>query len=250
MTQHQQSTKILLLDIENAPNTVYSWDLWPKFIPSGMVIESRYLLSYAAKWYGDSEMHYDSIHDSSPRQVLRGIYNLLDDSDIVVHYNGAKHDIPILNTEFIKIGLTPPSSYKQVDLLKTVRGQFKFPSNKLEFVAKALGIGTKIKTDFDLWVDCIAGNQVAWEKMEKYNKHDVVLLEKLYDKLMPWIKSHPNHGLYEGKDVCPNCGSSHVKLNGWEYTKAGQYRRYKCLDCGAPIRGNIKEKTKTQYRTI
>ncbi len=38
----------------------------------------------------------------------------------------------------------------------------------------------------------------AWKVMEKYNKQDVLLLEKVYDRLLPWIKSHPNHHLFNG----------------------------------------------------
>lgn len=248
MTQH--STKILLLDIETGPALTYVWGLWEQRISPNQLKDKTHLLSWAAKWYDESKMQYDSIHDSSIKSVVGGIYELLDEADVVVHFNGSQFDIPMLNREFIQLGWTPPSTYKQVDLLKTVRQHFRFPSNKLEYVVKELGLGTKIKTDFDLWLDCLAGKQDAWDKMEKYNKHDVVLLEKLYDKLMPWISNHPNHGLYMNKEVCPNCGGTHYQQRGYAYTKANKFVRYHCQDCGTWFKTKTAEKFGTKFRSI
>jgi len=77
--------------------------------------------------------------------------------------------------------------------------------------------------------------------MERYNKQDVRLLPKLYRKLLPWIKNHPNHALFSDttRPVCPNCGSTHIQKKGIETTATMQYQRYRCADCGTPIRGRV-----------
>jgi DNA polymerase elongation subunit (family B) len=191
-------------------------------------------MCWAAKWMGEEVVYFDSVNDSSNKKMIKGIHKLLDEADAVVHYNGIKHDIPLLNKEFIQMGLQPPSPYKQIDLLQTAKRQFKFPSNKLEYVCKALGVKQKIKTiGHELWTRCMAGDKEAWEMMEEYNINDVVILEEVYNKILPWIKGHTNHSLYsQDKAVCPNCGSSHLQKRGYAYTLASMYQRYKCKTCG------------------
>lgn len=235
--------KILLLDIETAPNQAYVWGLWDQNIGLSQIISPSYTLCWAAKWYQQEEVFFDSIHRNDKATMLKNIWNLLDECDAVVHYNGIKFDIPVLNHEFLVCGMPPPSPYKQIDLLKTVKGQLRLPSNKLDYVSKILGIGQKVKTDFDLWVDVMAGKPAAWKVMETYNIQDVNLLEKAYDRLKPWIKNHPNQNLYtNGGHVCPNCGGSHLHKRGVSYTISGKYQRYVCLDCRAWSRDNKKFK--------
>ena len=124
---------------------------------------------------------------------------------------------------------------QQIDLLKTARHKFKFPSNKLDYVAKALKVGGKIKhAGHELWVRCLNGEPQAWEEMENYNKNDVILLEKVYYKLLPWIKGHPNSSLYSNTpDSCVICGSTNLTKRGFHYTTVAKYQRYQCKDCGS-----------------
>jgi hypothetical protein len=169
--------------------------------------------------------------------MLKRVKTLME-ADVIVHYNGTKFDIPTLNKEFVKRGMLPPSPYKQVDLLRVVRREFKFASNKLDYVSRALGLGGKEKHDgFMLWVDCMNNNLAAWKKMEKYNRQDVTLLEKLYNHLLPWIRSHPNHSAKAGVTCCPSCGSLDFQSRGTQATSTMTYQRYHCQDCGTWFRG-------------
>jgi len=81
----------------------------------------------------------------------------------------------------------------------------------------------------------------AWEEMEQYNKNDVQILEGVYYKLRPWIKGHANHSVFSGTLVCPTCGGSHYKRDGYYYSNAGKYQRFQCKDCGTPFRNNKTE---------
>lgn len=226
--------KILLLDIETAPNLGYVWQLWQQNLGVKQIVHGTYLLCWAAKWYGEKEIMFDSLHQSSKTKMVKGIHKLLDEADVVVHYYGSKFDVPMLNNEFVSLGLAPPAPYKQVDLKKVASDQFRFPSNKLEYVAKALGIGQKADVGantFELWIACMNGDAKAWKKMEIYNIQDVRLLERLYDKFKPWIRNHPIHGTYSGDLVCPNCGSKHYQSRGKAHTKHLIYDRFQCTDC-------------------
>ena len=225
--------KILLLDIESSPNTAHVWGLWQQNVSINQLMESSYVLCYAAKWLGEKEVKFDSVHQSKPKTMLKGIHGLLNDADAVVHYNGTKFDIPTLNKEFLLHSFNPPSPYKQIDLLRVVRSNFRFPSNKLDYVAQRLNLGKKHEHEgHELWVKCMNGDKDAWKRMEKYNIQDVVLLENLYRHLLPWIKSHPNHNLFSDGHVCPNCGSSSVQKRGTAISATGTYQRYQCRSCG------------------
>ncbi len=225
--------KILLLDIETAPNTAHVWGLWDQRIGLNQLLESSYVLCFAAKWYGDDHVTFDKISGKNPIRMLRKVHKLLDLADVVVHYNGTKFDIPTLNKEFVLHGMHPPAPFKQVDLLRVSRSRFKFPSNRLDYVAAALGLGTKHKHEgHEMWIKCMAGDQEAWKTMELYNRQDVQLLEKVYDRLKPWIKGHANHSLYEAARVCPNCASTSITKRGFHYTSTSKYQRYNCGGCG------------------
>jgi hypothetical protein len=234
--------KILLLDIETAPNLVHVWGLWQQNVGLPQIIDSGYVLCWAAKWLGDSDVMFDSVVKSGPKRMLRRVHKLLSDADAVIHYNGTKFDIPTLNKEFLVHGMPPPAPYQQIDLLKTARARFKFPSNKLDYVAKALGVKQKVKhRGHELWIKCMEKDKDAWEEMETYNKGDIETLEGVYYKLRPWIKGHANHSVFRGDLVCPTCGSSHYQRRGYQFTRAGKYARFQCTDCGSWFRHNKTE---------
>lgn len=242
-----------MLDIETAPHKAYVWGLYDQTVTLSRIIEDGYTLCWSAKWLRKRKIMFDSLQQSKPVDMIKGIHSLLEEADVVIHYNGCRFDIPTLNKEFILFGLTPPSNYKEVDLLRVARQRFRFTSNKLDYIAGVLGLGNKVQhKGMDLWRDCMNGDSRSWQIMERYNKQDVKLLEKLYDKMLPWIKNHPNYGLYldSNRPVCRNCGSSKVKKNGLAYTQVGLYQRYKCLDCGTPLRGSTLLNSTTKRQNL
>jgi uncharacterized protein YprB with RNaseH-like and TPR domain len=214
-------------------------------------VQSSHILCWSAKWHGERVMQFDSIHKSKPKAMLGRIHKLLDEADAVVHYNGIKFDIPVLNKEFIKAGFGPPAPYKQIDLLRVCKFAFRFESNKLDYVSAALGIGQKVRHEgFELWIKCMDGDEAAWKRMERYNRKDVTLLETLYDRLMPWIDKHPAHGAFDDITCCPKCGSEKFQQRGWAVTQVMKYRRYQCSDCGGWFRGNKSVSHGKRERTV
>jgi DNA polymerase elongation subunit (family B) len=231
--------KILLLDIETAPNLAYVWGLFKENIPLARIVASGHVLCWAAKWHGEKKTYFSSIQKRKPLTMLDGIHRMLGEADAVVHYNGKSFDIPTLNKEFVTHGMKPPEPYKQIDLLQIVRAEFRFPSNKLDYVAKALGLGEKVRhPGFEMWVKCMANEAAAWKDMERYNRQDVNLLEQLYDRLNPWIRTHPNHGAFQDISCCPKCGSEKFQQRGFAVTQIMKYPRYQCTGCGGWFRGN------------
>lgn len=229
--------RILALDIENSYLLSGTWGIWGQNIGLEQLFDNGKVLCYAAKWVGKKGMMYAKHTDSN---FLQSIHALLDEADVVLTYNGKHHDIPMLNREFLKAGMSPPSPYKQIDLLETMKKAFKFPSNKLQHVSTELGIGKKTEHEgFSLWVKCLQGDSAAWATMEKYNKQDVTLLEKLYNKTKAWAVGHPNQNTHGKHGVCPVCGGKHLQSRGTYKTATGIYPRFQCRDCGKWSRGRF-----------
>jgi hypothetical protein len=228
------------LDIETAPHKVYAWGLHDVNIGINQIVEPGYTLCWAAKWRGRSEVLFGSSHRHGQKQMVRSVHKLLDECDAVVHFNGRNFDVPTLNKEFLLHDLPPPAPFKHVDLLWACRQLFKFASNKLDYLAQALGEGAKVEhKGMDLWRGCMAGDEASWRIMERYNRHDVRLTERLYERLLPWLPNHPNHGqFHEGEGaVCPRCGSDKLQRRGVYRAAVHTYARHYCKSCGAWSRG-------------
>ncbi len=234
--------KVLLLDIETSPNLAHVWSLWNNNVSLNQLQASTEMLCFAAKWLGEKGTMFYSQHSIDRLGMIEIAHALLDEADVVMHYNGKNFDVKHLNREFIEAGLAPPSPFKQIDLLLAVRKNFRFPSNKLQYVSTALGLEGKAKHEgHDLWVKCMAGDAAAWKRMERYNRQDVLLLEELYDKLLPWVPTLPSRHLY-GDTGCPACGSViGLQPNGYAYTGVSKFRQFRCNDCGSFFRSNKRD---------
>jgi DNA polymerase elongation subunit (family B) len=234
-------TKILLYDIETSPSLGYTWEMWETNVLK--VIQPWYMLCFSYKWLGEKKTHVISLpqfkgykkNHRDDKELVKKLWSLFEEADIIMGHNGDRFDIKKTNAKFIEHGFNPPEPYKTIDTLKIARRYFKFDSNKLDSLGEYLGVGRKMKTGgFDLWLDCMDGDMKAWVRMEKYNKQDVVLLEKVYLKLRPWIQNHPNLNILDNKyNSCPNCKSSNLHKRGFSLTTIGKKQRWQCKDCGA-----------------
>lgn len=245
--------RLLLLDIETAPNVAHVWGLWQQNVGLNQLLDSGYVMCWAAKWYGEDEVMFDSVHRSSPKKMLKRIHKLLDECDAVIHYNGKSFDIPTLNKEFLLHKMPPPAPYKQIDLCQVAKSTFRFPSNKLAYIAKALGLTEKRNhRGHELWIGCMNDDPECWVEMEEYNRGDVITLEEVYDRMRPWIRIHPNAGVYDEQTapVCPTCGSSHLQRRGFARTMVGKYARLQCADCGTWSREAFQELPKEVRQNV
>jgi hypothetical protein len=234
--------------LENTFVTAGVWGLWGQNVAINQILETNKVLCYASKWFGKKDITF--VRHDEPH-FLSTIHSQLDAADAVVTFNGRKHDIPLLNRELIKGGYNPPSPYKQVDLIETAKKQFKWPSNKLDWILQELGLGKKLEHEgFPLWIKVMKDDPKAWKEMEKYNIADTVLTEKLYKKLLPWLNSHPNRNLYGKVGVCPTCGGTHLQRRGYYRTQTQMYSRLHCQSCGAWSRTRFTEVDKQLRKGI
>ncbi len=238
--------KVLILDIESIPLTVYTWGLFDQNIGLDMIKEDWSILSFSAKWLGAPEseiMYYDTRNEKDVRddsKLLKVIHSLLDECSVTITQNGVRFDLPKLNARFIKHGMQPPSSFRNIDTLRIAKRHFGFTSNKLAYMTELLC--TKYKkldhsefSGFKLWNECMKGNLKAFKSMEQYNKYDVLSLEELYTKLAPWDKTIRFSAFSEDTEERCTCGSKDIvknKKNPYIYTNTAMYQRYTCKNCG------------------
>lgn len=230
--------RIGLWDTEFTPNTGHFWGLWDQNIPYPFVNDTQRMLCFGFKFLGKPTKVVDE--RVGRLEMLTQLRDYLDEVDFLVSWNGTGYDTKMANREFLKEGLTPPSPYREIDLMRVVKQRFKFSSNKLGSIADELGVGKKIETGgFDLWRGVMAGDEKAWRKMRRYQKQDVDLLEELYHKLIAWIRMP--HPVTDKADACRNCGSQKIQRRGLARTLNGSYARVHCQVCGAW--GRLNERT-------
>jgi DNA polymerase III epsilon subunit-like protein len=243
--------KIVLLDIETSPSVAYVWRFFKENVSPKQVLEHPHIMSFAAKELGKDGIIYHENRKSDDKKIITELVHLLDETDFVIAHYGDGFDLPMIRGRALVNQITPPSPVKVIDTLRIAKKQFKFPSYSLEYLSKALDLKTKKGSHkkfagFELWLECLRGNEEAWAEMKEYNIKDILSLEELYYRLRPWDTTHPNLSIYEAGEtmLCPKCGSGNVHRRGFAYTNTGKYPRFQCVSCGGWGKGRYTELAK------
>jgi len=235
--------KVLLIDIETTPLQVHCWGTWKQRIGHEQVINDWFMLSYSVKWLFDSKIHSsvltpeEAIKKDDSR-IARELWKFFDQADVLIGHNIFGFDLPKAQTRFLINKLAPPSPFQVIDTLRVAQKNFRFASNKLDYIGQLILNDRKIHTEYQLWLRCLDGDPQALADMLVYNQKDVLLLEEAYVFLRPYIKSHPNMSIYQEshEPSCPNCGSANIDECGHYTTSVNQYLAFRCADCGAICR--------------
>lgn len=180
-------SKILELDIETSPLISYTWGLWEQNVIKR--IKQSTILSFAYKWRGEGVTKVIACDTHTERELLRKLWKLLDQADVVVAHNGDSFDIKKINARFLIYKFKPPSPYITIDTKKQAKKIAAFDSNSLDNLGIDLNVGRKLKHQgFELWEGCMAGVRKCWKIMKRYNKRDVDLLDRVMTRLLPWMK--------------------------------------------------------------
>jgi len=232
--------KVLFYDLEITPILAWTYEMWDTRVIK--VERDPYIMCFSYKWLGEDEVHnvaqpdfpYYELEPYDDLMVVRELWRLLDEADIVVAHNARKFDNKIATARFLAQDMVPPSPYKTVDTLQAARRYFRFGSNSLKDLCERFEIGTKtFVTHGKIWHDCLSGDPAKWKLMADYCNQDVVMLEGLYYKLLPYISNHPNVVTLAGEmDGCPKCGSHRLHSRGTVKTATMSYKRWQCQECG------------------
>lgn len=230
--------KRLFFDIETSPNIGLFWTAgYKQTISPDNIIKERAIICICYKWADEKEVHYITWDDKQDdRKILEKFIKVANEADELVGHNGDKFDLPWIRTRCIYHNIPVFPNYVTIDTLKSARSKFKFNSNKLDYIAKFLGIGEKIHTGYDLWKKIVLEkDQESLNNMVTYCQNDVVLLEKVYNRMSSYIPSKTHHGILigNGKTSCPECGSNEMNLSQKRLSALGTMRiQLQCKKCG------------------
>ena len=228
----------LYFDIETSPNIGLFWEAgYKKNIDYSNIIQERAIICICYKWEEEKEVYslqWDS--KQNDKAMLQKFIEVANMANELVGHNGDKFDLAWIRTRclFHKIDMFP--KYTTIDTLKVARSKFKFNSNRLNYIADFLGIGQKIKTEYSLWKDILLKkDKVAMDKMIKYCKKDVLLLEQVYKALSNHIEPKTHYGVIFGEDrgTCPECGSDDLAKKDRRVLASGLIKLVlRCKTCG------------------
>jgi hypothetical protein len=247
--------KRLFIDIETAPAKAYIWDLKTRYVPVSQVAEDGYILCFAYYWEGDDHAYAMSLWDDGKDAMIKKAWDLLDEADHVITYNGKGFDVPRLKSEFLVAGLGPYAPFFHTDLYQEVK-QFRVLSKSMNHMLKLLSLDSKLEhKGFALWTGCMEGVVEDQDAMLKYNLQDVVVMPELYEALYPWMSNVPNESLYqeyrdkEGKLHC-RCGSTNLRFKAYKHTKVMRYKQYQCKDCKSWVRERHTDTSREESKTV
>lgn len=229
----------LFWDIETSPNVVLTWRIGYKInLDHSNLLKERAIICIGWKWEGDDKtyaLRWDA--NQCDKAMLADFLKVANEADELVAHNGDRFDMAWFKTRCLFHGLQAMPDYKTVDTLQWARRKFYFNSNRLDYIAKFLGLGGKIKTEFGLWKGIVLNkDETAMQSMLTYCKKDVVLLEQVWKRLSKSVVAKTHAGVLAGgtKWSCPHDGSEHVHLEKTRVTAGGtkQYQM-QCDDCGS-----------------
>lgn len=253
MNREPGGPRVLVLDIETRPMLVHTWGMFQQNIGPAQVVDWGGLLCFAAKWDGEPDvMFHADWHKGGKERMVLAAWRLLNEADAVVGWNSARFDVRHFNAEFQRCGLSRPTPYRNVDLMRAQKRDAFMMSNKLE--SRRLWLGEEGKADtggFSLWRGCMDGDREARRLMEEYNRRDVEITQEEFDRMRAggWVRNLPNLSLFGGH-VCPNCGGDRLQAHKPYRADTRRYALWVCQDCGTASRATKCEPGSAKLKAV
>lgn len=225
-----KTPKRLFYDIETSYNVVKSWRVgYNLSIQPEDILQERAIITIAYKWQGDEEVTVLTWDKGCDKKIIEEFSKVMSEADELVGHNVDKFDTKFILARALKHGISVLPKYQSTDTLKLARKHFMLNSNKLDYIAQYLGIGSKTKhRGMAMWDDIILRHDnKALEEMVEYNVQDVFLTEEVYHKLVNYSLPKVNHTTKQGGDkhCCPECGSDKASLLKTYVSAAGSKTR-------------------------
>lgn len=150
------------------------------------------LLTYAIKEYHKAEILSGKITTEEVRskfldkELTKRLLKDFSIFDVVVTYYGSRCDLPYMRTRALRWKLKFPSyGYKKhIDMYYLVKAKLSLNKNSLQNACALLGIKGKNHVFGDVWLRAVTGHQPSIDYIHDHNLRDVIILEKLYDRMI------------------------------------------------------------------
>ncbi len=244
-----KQNSVLVLDIETSLMSAYVWTTGDQYISHSDIKDDWYIVAWGAKWAEepDSKLIYKSSYSGDDSKILKPLWDLLNEADIVLTQNGTKFDAKKINARFMLNDFPPPKPYVHFDTYSLTKKIASFTSHSLEYLSAKFCKNHK-KTSHSkypgkkLWIECMKGNKDAQNEMRKYNIEDVLSTEELYLKIRAWApESMPKiFDMTDSASECGTCGYIGKMNKGKDRVgKSYKYRQNSCPKCGHWQRAEI-----------
>ncbi len=196
-----------------------------------------FAVCFGYKWDDEREAHCLTIRKKDlkhfdDRWLLVQASAIFEKADLVVGHFASVFDRRFFQGRLAINGLPSIPPTKMRDTCFIARSAFNFSSNRLGHLSKILKLEQRKQDKGDgwpsWWFKTMQGDMSALKKMQAYCLQDVLTLEALYKRLLPFDNAHPR--IVADRTKCGACGGG-VQFHGVVWAGGRQYRRYQCVKC-------------------
>lgn len=246
--------RILYFDTERAPPLAWVWeDNKPQFINYTQYVQHGFFTSIQWQFSDENKPSALSVTDSPTafrknptcdKRVVKKAAELLNSADIVVAHNGKRFDWKHVLGKMVYHGIDPIRKPYIIDTLLEAK-KAKFPSNALGNLADYLEIAKKEKNQANIGKMVFGSIDERISEIDKqtaYGLKDIQPMIEFYEKIRPYMETHPNIGAYTGILTC-SCGSTDLHSRGERHLSGNRVKAmYRCRECSKPMYGHVISK--------
>lgn len=257
--------KVLYYDLETSPLQAWVWGTGEQYIRHQQLTKGyqRWGIICVTYCWNDNQPAKSidwGYEEQDTAKVVREFDEIIKQADHTIGKNSDRFDTKMINACRMFAGLPgiPQWTLSKDDLEKQMRKYFRLPSQSLDYMSGQLGLGGKIKMEFDDWINICEkndGGRESFEKMIKYGKKDVEDTRTLWNKLVEHFDPKFNMSTFvgDGTPRCKHadCGSTALAKNGTRILGGTRYQCYMCLSCNRYAgRRSVNVKTNNEGKLI
>ena len=223
----------------NKPRILF-WDLETAGV-NALRSDLGFVIVFGYKWSDEKRARSITIDQSSLRKfsdhkLLQETSKLLNEADLTVAHFGSVFDRRFFQGRLLINKLPPIPPTKMRDTCFISRSVANYSSNRLKHLAKILDLRhQKLENNWPTaWFKVMQGDMKALAGLAHYCEGDVLALEELYHRLLPFDNAHPR--IHMDIETCGHCGGE-VQKRGFSYVNNNRYQRVQCVKCGKWSRG-------------
>ena len=185
----QRPLRTLIWDVERNPALSWHFKRWQVDIRRFATTIPERVFCYGWSWLGETAIDFDyDMHYDDRRAYVEKLWNLLNEADRIITFNGITADNRWTNNEFLEYGLGPVE-YQNIDLFRIAKRRFDLPFKSLDFLAEYVGVARKghVSEYFTTWQRYLEGDRAAVTEFQQYSMQDILVTREVYNKLEPWV---------------------------------------------------------------
>lgn len=130
---------------------------------------------------------YQQGRRSDDHELGQTVLNLLHDCDVLIAHNGARFDVPWLNSVALKFGMPRFVSKKLIDPVQIARKRYRIGGNSLSSLADFLGLEEeKMPVPREVWRRALLDDhEPSWQVLAERCESDVRLLNSVAARVVP-----------------------------------------------------------------